>query len=150
MFVFVESEALREKNRARTVVEISRILLNRGRYHSLHPFDVTRTKIEIDSHKKTGISKKNFFEVFLPLLVARRGPNSKPRKEHPEPERATWRALASAFVVSSTSDRGCMQPGLGWGEKPPKKQKSRLSQHSGRYRLIRKAFRLMELTMNAG
>jgi len=39
-------------------------------------------------------------------LVTRRGPNSKPRKEHPEPETATWRVLASGCMVSSTHVRG--------------------------------------------
>ena len=45
----------------------------------------------------------------VPPLVAGRGPNLKPRKEHPEPERATWRVLATAYVVSSTPDRGRSQ-----------------------------------------
>ena len=41
-----------------------------------------------------------------PPLLTRRGPNSKPREEHPEPETATWWVLASGCVVSSTPDFG--------------------------------------------
>jgi len=39
-------------------------------------------------------------------MGAGKGLNSKPRKDHPEPERATWRVLVHVFVVSSTPDRG--------------------------------------------
>ena len=53
---FVDSA--RETNKARAVVKIYRILLNRGRYQlGFHPFDTTKTKIE--KTKKKEIEKKN-------------------------------------------------------------------------------------------
>jgi len=49
-----------------------------------------------------------------PPLVARRGRNSKPAKEHSEPETATWQVSASGCVVDSTPDRG-RSLRFGWG-----------------------------------
>jgi len=40
-------DSAREKNKARTLVEICRILLNRGRYQpGFHPFETPKTKIK--------------------------------------------------------------------------------------------------------
>jgi len=51
----VLADSAREKNKARTVVEIYRILFNRGRYQpGFHPFDTTKAV----SYKDNFLSKK--------------------------------------------------------------------------------------------
>ena len=39
-------DSAKEENKARAVVEIYRIPLIRGRYHRIHPFDITETNFE--------------------------------------------------------------------------------------------------------